>query len=371
MVRESYRIPLRRLVSRMLGRPLGQPLVCAAGLCAAAWGVNALLPAWGYSYGYSYANPYYEPVESAQPVYDYSQPIVLDTYNSPSAEAASDADQAPPQQAMPETPRTNGELPAFRSSQRCLHERRLSARAAVRRAGDPKSPKDPVLHEFNALCLFALGDYGRAAGVLNSLLAVAPGMDWTTMSSLYPNVDVYTQQLRALETYCRQKAGRRRIAVRARLPLSRCGARRIRGGGPEKSGCQAAGRFGCQAIARSPNPRNDRANGRRAAGSSRRGNGGRRGSHDDLVGKWKAERDGNVFELTVDESGKFIWKATPKGKQPLTIDGNLTTTSDMLILESKDQGSMVGNVTPGGPNQFQFVSTGSPPGDKGLTFKRT
>ena len=46
-------------------------------------------------------------------------------------------------------------------------------------------PKDPVLHEFAALCLFATGDYNRSAAVLNSLLAAAPGMDWTTMASLY------------------------------------------------------------------------------------------------------------------------------------------------------------------------------------------
>ena len=90
----------------------------------------------------------------------------------------------------------------------------------------------------------------------------------------------------------------------------------------------------------------------------------------DLVGKWKAECDGNIFELTIDENSKFTWKATPKGKQTLTIDGNLSTTSDLLILESKEEGSMVGNVTSGGQNQFQFVLTGSPPGDMGLKFKR-
>ena len=42
----------------------------------------------------------------------------------------------------------------------------------------------------------------------------------------------------------------------------------------------------------------------------------------------------------------------------------------MLILESEDQGSMVGRVTSGGADQFQFVSTGGPPNDKGLAFRR-
>ena len=42
----------------------------------------------------------------------------------------------------------------------------------------------------------------------------------------------------------------------------------------------------------------------------------------------------------------------------------------MLVLESKDQGSMVGRVISGGPDEFHFVSTGGPPNDKGLTFKQ-
>ena len=65
-------------------------------------------------------------------------------------------------------------------------------------------PNDPVLHEFGALCLFAQRNYTRAAAVLNALLAIAPGMDWATMSSLYPNTDTYPAQLRALESHAKQ-----------------------------------------------------------------------------------------------------------------------------------------------------------------------
>ena len=53
--------------------------------------------------------------------------------------------------------------------------------------------------------MFATGDYTGAAAVLNNLLAVAPGMDWTTLSGLYGNVEEYTTQLRALEAHCKQK----------------------------------------------------------------------------------------------------------------------------------------------------------------------
>ena len=151
---------------------------------ATVWGVNALLPSWGYSYGYSYANPYYVPVESAQPVYDYSQPIVINTYNSPSAEATSDADQAPVQQVVQETPEQTASYQLFDQARDAFTKGDYRSAQQYDEQAIRKSPKDPVLHEFNALCLFALGDYQRAAGVLNSLLAVAPGMDWTTMSAV-------------------------------------------------------------------------------------------------------------------------------------------------------------------------------------------
>src|SRR5262249_34746526 len=55
------------------------------------------------------------------------------------------------------------------------------------------------LHEFRALCLFALKRYDEAAGVLYAVLSVGPGWDWSTLIGLYPDVDTYTAQLRALE----------------------------------------------------------------------------------------------------------------------------------------------------------------------------
>jgi tetratricopeptide (TPR) repeat protein len=331
-----------------------------------------LLPRWGYSYGYSYANPYYVPVESAQPVYDYSQPIVIDTYNSPSAEATSVADQTPTQQVVQETPEQTASYQLFDQARDAFMKEDYRSALQYDEQALRKSPKDPVLHEFNALCLFALGNYQRTAGVLNSLLAVAPGMDWTTMIALYPNVDVYTQQLRALETYCKQKpddAAAQFVLAYHYLVAghSEAAAEALKKVVAKQPGDAVAKQL---LDALTPETIEQPADSSSPAPSATETSAAETPATD-LVGKWKAERDGDVFELTVDENGKFIWKATPKGKQPLTIDGNLTTTNDMLILESKDQGSMVGNVTPGGPNRFQFISTGGPPGDKGLMFKRT
>src|SRR5207253_1404093 len=57
---------------------------------------------------------------------------------------------------------------------------------------------------FRALVLFALGRYDDAAASLYATLSVGPGWDWTTLIGLYPGIDTYTEQLRALEAYCNQ-----------------------------------------------------------------------------------------------------------------------------------------------------------------------
>ena len=57
-------------------------------------------------------------------------------------------------------------------------------------------PNDAALHEFRGVTLFALHRYTEAAVPLYAVLAVGPGWDWTTLVGLYPNVSVYTEQLR-------------------------------------------------------------------------------------------------------------------------------------------------------------------------------
>src|SRR5262249_47373166 len=49
--------------------------------------------------------------------------------------------------------------------------------------------------------LFAQQKYTDAAGVLYAVMSAGPGWDWTTLSSLYANIDTYTSQLRKLEEY--------------------------------------------------------------------------------------------------------------------------------------------------------------------------
>jgi hypothetical protein len=334
---------------------------------AAAWGINALLPSWGYSYGYSYENPYYS--APATPIYDYSQPVVMTTYNVEAPEVVAGAEQPPaqPQQPPAQPPEQTAAYQLFDQAREAFKNGDYAAALRADEQAIQKYPKDPVLHEFAALCLYATGDYSRAAGILNSLLAAAPGMDWTTMMSLYPNSATYAKHLQALEDHCRAHPedvaamfvlGYHKLVMgyndKAAAAMKRVVAK--------KPGDLVAKQILDALTAQPPEEPAAAPAGAEAAPAA--------APSTDLVGKWRAERDGTVFELTIDEKSQFTWKATPKGKAPLTLSGPLTATSDLLILESKDQGSMVGRVTSGGPDQFQFVSTAGPPNDKGLTFRR-
>ncbi len=66
-----------------------------------------------------------------------------------------------------------------------------------------QTPNAPVVHEFRALCLFALKRYDDAASVAYAVLSAGPCWNWSTLVGLYPDVDTYTNQLRSLEAALR------------------------------------------------------------------------------------------------------------------------------------------------------------------------
>ena len=66
-----------------------------------------------------------------------------------------------------------------------------------------ETPNAPVVHEFRALCLFALKRYDEAASVAYAVLSAGPCWNWSTLVGLYPDVDTYTNQLRGLEAAVR------------------------------------------------------------------------------------------------------------------------------------------------------------------------
>ena len=151
---------------------------------------------WGYSS--DYYNPYYE--DAAAMPYDYSEPVVVNNYVNADADAALAAD--PNAEPPAEDPAVQHATALFDEGLVLFKKGDYQSALNKFDAALTELPDDPVIHEVRAVTLFALGDYHQSAAALNSFLSSAPGMDWTTMSSLYGNAADYEVQLRKLEKYC-------------------------------------------------------------------------------------------------------------------------------------------------------------------------
>jgi tetratricopeptide (TPR) repeat protein len=335
----------------------------ARAIGVAAWGVGSALFGWGYS---SYGNPYYGEGAVSAPIliqqttdtglaqtvtvpastFDYSQP--LDTQAPPPAASVAD----------PAIVKFNAGREAFKSGD---YAKALQLTDEALKA----LPNDATLHEFRALVLFAVKQYEQAAMPLYAVLSVGPGWDWTTMSGLYPTIDVYTQQLRALEGYIKQNtksAGARFVLAYHYLTQGHNDAavaqlKEVQKLAPgDKLSAQLAKMLSPQGEspepAQSPPP----------ATAVKEGN---------IRGTWRAAPAKQTsINLTVSDDGTFTWKASVNGK-PQDITGNWSLARYILTLAQSGQGSaLVGNVAWKAENEFTFRVFGAPADDPGLTFSR-
>jgi tetratricopeptide (TPR) repeat protein len=318
---------------------------------AVGWGIGSLTSGWGY--GTAYYNPYY--VSSASAPYNYSQPVVVNNYVSEDAEGG--AAEAPP-----ETPATEQATKLFDAGLAQFKSGDYRGALAKFDAALQKLPGDPVVHEVRALALFALGDYKAAAAALNSFLSSAPGMDWTTMSGLYGNVDDYQAQLNKLDAYAQahptDPASHFVLAYHALVLGDKdraIGALEVVVKNQPKD---ATARRMLAAL--SP-PEVPAATSQPAAGTE---------PEIDLVGNWRARAGDTSIDLTIGEDAQFTWKAQQVGKPPVALEGRLAAAGDQLVLESAAQGSMAGTATPLSPDKWRFALSGAPPDDPGLSFAR-
>ena len=245
-------------------------------------------------------------------------------------------------------------------------------------------------------------------------LTAGPGWNWSTLVGLYPDVDTYTNQLRALEAYVRSNpssasgqfllayhylaqgnndaAGTRFQKVvelsptdqlsagfaklykkatevaAAAAPAAQPAAGQPAAAPPRRQAAPAqpaavaanqppaAGRRsgpapGARTISRSsPSPRRLRP----PAWSGR--------------GRPRPSPDVSIA-LTLEADGKFAWEVDTKGKKQ-TLNGVAGFKDNTLALLQQDGPPLVGKVTQDGANKFVFAPDGA--GDKapGLTFTR-
>jgi tetratricopeptide (TPR) repeat protein len=354
-------------------------------LGAATWGLASTIGNWGLGYGSfgygamgypggAYVNPYYSGIPSAvvaSSPYDYSQPVVVNNYvtNDGDLTNSTDADGGAA---------TAEAAPATSESDRVFDEALAKFKAgdyAAALTGCDKAvklaPKDSVIHEVRALSLFALGRYPEAAATLNAVLATAPGMDWTTMSSLYGSVDAYTKQLRKLEDYCKSNpgnaAGHFVLAYHYLVGgYADMAAEALKVVVAKQPGDAVAKRL-LDAIT-PPKEEAEPAPKTPAEGTS--GPAASAVPETDLVGTWKAASGKDAVILTITEDSKFTWKAMPSGKPPVELSGDIATARDAIALQSEKAGTMAGKVVSKGPDAFDFALAGAPAEAKPIAFQR-
>jgi len=325
------------------------------------WGLNRL--AYGFGLG-AYSNPYYDGGGGGGTAYDYSQPVMeTPVYSDPTAAAGT----APAAPAGP----SPAAMSSFDQARTDFYGGNYDAAIKSIDQTIKKYPNDAVAHEFRSLVLFALGRFREAAGTIHPVLAVGPGWDWPTLVSLYPSVDVYTQQLRVLEDYvkttptaadacfllgyhyltCDHKDSANKMFAKAQKlkPDDKIAAEYVRLTQPEA----AASSDGPK-----PNPPP-------TAESSAEN----LITEKDLIGTWKAKGgNGTTFTLELTEAGAFTW-SFKQGKTDQSVKGAYAIDQNTLAMQPDSGGTMLADLTKKGTG-IHFAMQGAPKNDPGLDFSR-
>jgi hypothetical protein len=353
----------------------GLGLGLGAGLGIASWGVGSLFNNWGYS---SYNNPYYgsgygQGGYVSQPGgYNYGMPLNL---------AAN-----PPDDQILQTAETQ-----FDSARDAFRAGDYQQALALTDQTLAQTPNDPMLHEFRGTTLFALRRYDEAAAPFYTVLSAGPGWDWTTLIGLYPDVEVYTSQLRALESYCNANPR----AASARFVLAAFYL-------TQGSNAAAAARFK-EVVALQPQdklsaqlltaitaesqpgqnpPSTSLADTPPAAPAQAPGGDSAAPKlpplpsgpvPQNLVGTWAATPAKDVtITLTVGSDKTFNWKVLEKGQtREFKGEPGYDDEKKVLALVPPDMPPMVGEITIKDATHFHFKAVGTPAEDPGLDFVKS
>jgi hypothetical protein len=192
-----------------------------------------------------------------------------------------------------------------------------------------------------------------------------------TLSGLYPDVETYTAQLRALEDRSRRdpKAAAPRFVLAYHYLVAghRDAAKaQLKAVLALQAGDRVARRLLASQTAPPPPPAPSEAT-RTAA---ERNEAAVRTSSPDLVGRWRSERGGSTFELALDDRGRFVWQAAREGKPTATISGSYVLSDDTLRLEAEDRSPLRASVTELSRDSFRLKAASEAPHDPGLAFRR-
>jgi Flp pilus assembly protein TadD len=344
------------------------PVAAVAGLTW--WGANAL--AYGFGYG-DYYNPYYTdsmPAYYTEPIITTPMETVIETVQAPSvtvvqpaAPAPSAAAPAPSAGAQPPAADSSPGITEFDQARAAFLEGHYEQALKLTDKAVAQMPRDAVLHEFRSLVLFALERYPESAATIHAVLDVGPGWDWKTLSSLYPSVEAYQSQLRALEAACQRYPQ----AADARFLL---GYHYLTCGFVDQALTEFRKTVELQprdAVAKSLvatlAPRGEQPGPAPAREPSKAI------PPDSIAGSWSAGGEGKgKYSMSLRKDGSFTWGFT-RGKRKQEVKGVYTVEDNVLAMEPDSGGVMLAEITSKEPDGlfFKMIGGGS---DPGLEFRR-
>ncbi len=202
------------------------------------------------------------------------------------------------------------------------------------------------------------------------MLSVGPGWDWATLVGLYPDVEIYTAQLRALEAYCNANPS----SAPARFVL---GYHYLTQGHT-----QAAALVLKQVVALMPKdtlsaklarqlePPADQATTSETAATTSPPADTVLPQGASIAGTWNAQPSADIaIALTIQPTGGFTWQVTRKGKTQ-QFTGSSTYGDGLLTLVQQKGPAMVGRVSWKDAGHMTFRVVGDGPDDPGLSFSK-
>ncbi len=339
-----------------------------------AWGIGSAVYNWGYR---PYVNPYFitQPVVIQQPVPTtvvIQQPVPVQQPAAVVEAAPIDYSQPLNTSAAPPEPTTADAAMQTFDAARAAFKAGNYAEALQQTDQVLKTlPSDAAINEFRALCLFALKQYDQAAATLYAVLSAGPGWDWTTLSGLYPSVDVYTEQVHALEDYRTaqpQSASARFVLAYHYLTQGHTEAavEELK----EVVKLQPGDQLSAQLVAQLSGDKTPSSPDAAAPSPAQAPAAPAPAVQGNLVGAWKASPAmGTTIELTHGGDSKFNWNIVTQGKtQP--IAGTYVFENDILTLTQSENNAMVGKVAWLDESHFKFQAMGGGPNDPGLAFSK-
>jgi tetratricopeptide (TPR) repeat protein len=319
------------------------PVAAVAGVTW--WGANRLGSVFGCG---DYSNPYYAEGSAV----NYSEPIVTE-YAAPAG-----PEGTPPPEAPPDA------VGLFDQAREAFYAGDYQKALKLTDQAVEKMPRDAVLHEFRSLVLFALKRYPESAAAINAVLAVGPGWDYQTLTSLYADMDTYTTQLRALEAACNKNPKQADVHFLLGYHYLTLGypddaLRMFRKASQLQPKDSVSAALAASLAPREAEPSE------KPAGPAPKAI-----PAEQLLGNWAAAGPKNAkFAMDLRKDGTFTW-AYSRGSRKQDVKGVYTVEGNVLAMEPDTGGVMLAELTAKGPDALHFKMIGESAEDPGLEFKR-